>query len=219
MKVEFTLTWNILRTWSLVGIGMKLRGIFPVSQMSETTGTQPRFILKSESRIFLRHLTSKLVMLFCLSHVNNTLDLVSTQTTGWFFCSNDRGKAFGILMKNLKAFAPGHEELFKEMTLLLIFDDIRYDLINSSVFRCDNYRWSLSHCDDTTDNMNHFPDMEIQSLQGQCWWMNSRKLSRQILFSVANWSFLASKVRGCAVSLIKGNICNQFLRKWKKNWI
>lgn len=45
-------------------------------------------------------------------------------------------------MKNLKAFAPGHEELFKEMTLLLTFDDLRYDLINSSVFRCDDYRCS-----------------------------------------------------------------------------
>ncbi|KAG2700213.1 hypothetical protein I3760_07G221600 [Carya illinoinensis] len=39
--------------------------------------------------------------------------------------NNDRGKALDILMKNLKAFAPGHEELFKEMTLLLTFDDLR----------------------------------------------------------------------------------------------
>jgi hypothetical protein len=30
-------------------------------------------------------------------------------------------------MKDLKVFAPDHEELFKEMTLLLTFDDIRYD--------------------------------------------------------------------------------------------
>ncbi|GMY29240.1 protein TOPLESS-like [Fagus crenata] len=39
--------------------------------------------------------------------------------------NNDRLKALGILMKDLKVFAPDHEELFKEMTLLLTFDDIR----------------------------------------------------------------------------------------------
>jgi hypothetical protein len=32
-------------------------------------------------------------------------------------------------MKRLKVFAPDHEELFKEMTLLLTFNDIRYDLV------------------------------------------------------------------------------------------
>ncbi|XP_062163382.1 protein TOPLESS-like isoform X3 [Alnus glutinosa] len=39
--------------------------------------------------------------------------------------SNDREQALGILMKSLKVFAPDHEELFKEMTLLLTFNDIR----------------------------------------------------------------------------------------------
>lgn len=39
--------------------------------------------------------------------------------------NNDRGQALEILMKSLKVFAPDHQELFKEMTLLLTFDDIR----------------------------------------------------------------------------------------------
>ncbi|XP_031279553.1 protein TOPLESS-like [Pistacia vera] len=39
--------------------------------------------------------------------------------------SHDHAKALNILMKDLKVFAPENEELFKEMTQLLILDDIR----------------------------------------------------------------------------------------------
>ncbi|OMO90760.1 hypothetical protein COLO4_18896 [Corchorus olitorius] len=39
--------------------------------------------------------------------------------------NNDRAKALDILMKHLKVFAQDHEELFREMTLLLTLDNIR----------------------------------------------------------------------------------------------
>ncbi|WVZ19558.1 hypothetical protein V8G54_006880 [Vigna mungo] len=38
---------------------------------------------------------------------------------------HDRGKALDILLKDLKVFFPGHEELFNEMTQLLTVNDIR----------------------------------------------------------------------------------------------
>ena len=40
--------------------------------------------------------------------------------------SNDHARALDILMKDLKVFAHGNEELFREMTQLLTFDDFRY---------------------------------------------------------------------------------------------
>lgn len=40
--------------------------------------------------------------------------------------SNDRAKALDILMKDLKVFAHGNEELFRELTQLLTLDDFRY---------------------------------------------------------------------------------------------
>lgn len=45
---------------------------------------------------------------------------------GLSWCSNDRAKALDILMKDLKVFAAGNEELFREMTQLLTLDDFRY---------------------------------------------------------------------------------------------
>ncbi|XP_027333298.1 protein TPR3-like [Abrus precatorius] len=39
--------------------------------------------------------------------------------------NNERYKALDILLKDLKVFARGNEELFKELTLLLTVDDIR----------------------------------------------------------------------------------------------
>ncbi|KAF7830321.1 topless-related protein 1-like [Senna tora] len=38
---------------------------------------------------------------------------------------NERGEALNILVKDLKVFSPGHEDLLKEMTVLLTLDNIR----------------------------------------------------------------------------------------------
>ena len=46
-----------------------------------------------------------------------------------YFISNDRAKALDILIKDLKVFSLGHEELFKEMTQLLTINNIRSDSI------------------------------------------------------------------------------------------
>lgn len=46
----------------------------------------------------------------------------------WLFYSHDIAKALNILKKDLKDFAPGNEELFKELAQLLTLDDIRYQV-------------------------------------------------------------------------------------------
>jgi len=43
-----------------------------------------------------------------------------------YFISNDRGKAIEILTKDLKVFQSRNEEVFKELTQLLTFNNIRY---------------------------------------------------------------------------------------------
>ncbi|KAJ7958802.1 Protein TOPLESS [Quillaja saponaria] len=46
--------------------------------------------------------------------------------------SKEHARALGILMKDLKVFSAGYEELFKEMTRLLTFNDIReHDLLST----------------------------------------------------------------------------------------
>jgi len=43
-----------------------------------------------------------------------------------YFISNNRDKAIEILTKDLKVFRSRNEEVFKELTLLLTFNNIRY---------------------------------------------------------------------------------------------
>lgn len=131
VRVDATLTWSFLKTWCWTESGIKSRNIFLVSQLSMTTSTRPRFILKSESWISLRHWISEWYWLFN-KHLDKHLHAILCVKLLFYMklvdccIRNDRAKALDILMKDLKVFSQDNEELYREMTQLLTLDNFRY---------------------------------------------------------------------------------------------
>ncbi|KAH9798971.1 Topless-related protein 1 [Citrus sinensis] len=107
---------------------------------------------------------------------------------------HDIAKALNILKKDLKDFAPGNEELFKELAQLLTLDDI-------------SLNWQHVHCANPQPNpdintlfVDHVCQLQETDFSGQS--SESNALPPQTTQSPSSWNFSSSMLTDSAVSFV-----------------